>query len=70
MIVNMSLRQYDPATMVRVDRQTKWGTPFDSTQLAGGKEQAIKFYRTHLWKMIQTREVTIPELAKTAREET
>ena len=62
MIINMNHREYDPATMVRVDRG-KWDNPYSETALAGGREQAVKFYKTHLWKMIQTREVTIPELA-------
>ena len=64
MIVNMNILKYDPATMVRVDGGTKWGEPYRMQDLAGGREQAVKFYRRHLWTMLQTRQITIPELAE------
>ena len=64
MIVNMKQQKYNPKTMVRVDRGTKWGNPYKVNELTAGRERAVTLYRTHLWKMIQTREVTIPELAE------
>ena len=47
---------------IRIDRRTRWGNPcridYDGTQ-----EQVIDLYRSHLWRQINTDDVTLEVLA-------
>lgn len=47
---------------VRIDRQTQWGNPFVIGK-HGDREEVIAKYRRHLWRRIQSKEVSLEELA-------
>ena len=69
MIVNMNIQQYDPATMVRIDRGTKWEVPYHFADFSNSTHQDVNpLYKPHLWRLIQTGAVTIPALAELHRQ--
>ena len=51
--------------LVRVDRRTRWGNPY---QIGPGadREEVIERYRRHLWRQIRRGDVSLEDLAALA----